>query len=99
MEGVTMNKNRIFAIALIVAALILSVFAFFTLPEDVAVQINLSGNANRMGKIPALLVPFLITTVFSVLLFNDDGGPMEKKHLVGSVLGVLLLIIMIGVNL
>lgn len=95
-----MKKNVKLGIALITAAVVLTLFGFFTLPENIVTQFNMSGDVNKMGKIPALAIPFLITTVFSILSMNlEEGDERSKKYFMGAVLGILLLLIMIGVNL
>ena len=93
------KKNRIIASALIAAAIVLFVFGILTLPENIVMQVASSGEPNRMGKIPGLLIPFAITAVFSVLLILDDMEDKMKKHLIGSLLGLVLLILTIGINL
>lgn len=53
-----------------------------------------------MNKIPALIVPFLITTVSSILTLGlDKDDERNKKYIFGAILGILLLIVMIGVNI
>ena len=95
-----MNKNKIIGIALIIAAVILSLFGFFVLPEDIVTQFNFSGETTKMNKIPALIVPFLITTVSSILTIGlDKDDERNKKYIFGAILGILLLIVMIGVNI
>ena len=93
-------KNKKIAIALIVVTVILTLFGFFTLPDNVIIQFNTSGNVTKTGKIPALAIPFLITTVSSILSMNmEEGDERIKKYIIGAVLGVLLSLIMIGINL
>ena len=75
------KKNRIIASALIAAAIVLFVFGILALPENIVMQVASSGEPNRMGKIPGLLIPFAITAVFSVLLILDDMEDKMKKHL------------------
>ena len=93
------KKNRIIASALIAAAIVLFVFGILALPENIVMQVASSGEPNRMGKIPGLLIPFAITAVFSVLLILDDMEDKMKKHLIASLLGLVLLILTIGINL
>ena len=96
----TMNKNKKIAIALIVASLILGAFGFIVLPENIITQFNSSGGVNTMGKIPALIVPLLISIVPAILSMNlDESDERSKKYLMGSVLGILILLVMIGINL
>ena len=93
-------KNKKIAIALIVVTVVLTLFGFFTLPDNVIIQFNTSGNVTKTGKIPALAIPFLITTVSSILSMNmEEGDERIKKYILGAVLGVLLSLIMIGINL
>ena len=95
-----MNKNKKIAIALIVASVILVAFGFFALPENIVTQFNMSGGTTTMGKIPALIVPFLISVVPAILSMSlDESDERNKKYLIGSVLGILILLIMIGINL
>ena len=96
----TMNKNKKIAIALIVASVILGAFGFIALPENIITQFNSSGGVNTMGKIPALIVPLLISIVPAILSMNlDESDERSKKYLMGSVLGILILLVMIGINL
>lgn len=95
-----MNKNKKIAIALIVASVILGTFGFIALPENIITQFNSSGGVNTMGKIPALVVPLLISIVPAILSMNlDESDERSKKYLMGSVLGILILLVMIGINL
>ena len=96
----TMNKNKKIAIALIVASVILGTFGFIALPENIITQFNSSGGVNTMGKIPALVVPLLISIVPAILSMNlDESDERSKKYLMGSVLGIRILLVMIGINL
>ena len=96
----TMNKNKKIAIALIVASVILGTFGFIALPENIITQFSSSGGVNTMGKIPALVVPLLISIVPAILSMNlDESDERSKKYLMGSVLGILILLVMIGINL
>ena len=96
----TMNKNKKIAIALIVASVILGAFGFIALPENIITQFNSSGGVNTMGKIPALIVPLLISIVPAILSMNlDESDERSKKYLMGSGLGILILLVMIGINL
>ena len=96
----TMNKNKKIAIALIVASVILGTFGFIALPENIITQFNSSGGVNTMGKIPALIVPLLISIVPAILSMNlDESDERSKKYIMGSVLGILILLVMIGINL
>ena len=63
-------------------------------------QINTSGGANRMNKIPAILIPLLVTAFFSVkLILTQHGDDRDKKNLLGALLGIFIFLVMIGVNL
>ena len=96
----TMNKNKKIAIALIVASVIQGAFGFIALPENIITQFNSSGGVNTMGKIPALVVPLLISIVPAILSMNlDESDERSKKYLMGSVFGILILLVMIGINL
>ena len=96
----TMNKNKKIAIALIVASVILGTFGFIALPENIITQFNSSGGVNTIGKIPALVVPLLISIVPAILSMNlDESDERSKKYLMGYVLGILILLVMIGINL
>ena len=96
----TMNKNKKIAIALIVASVILGTFGFIALPENIITQFNSSGGVNTMGKIPALVVPLLISIVPAILSMNlDESDERSKKNIMGSVLCILILLVIIGINL
>lgn len=95
-----MNKNKKIAIALIVAAVILGAFGFIALPENIITQFTSSGGVNTMGKIPALIVPLLISIIPAILSMSlDENDERNQKYLIGSVLGILILLVMIGINL
>lgn len=99
-NSLIMNKNKVIGIALIIAAVFLAIFSFIVLPEDVVVQFNISGNANKIGKIPAILIPSFITIFFSSMFIgNGERDERNKKNLLGALLGLIIFFVMIGVNL
>lgn len=91
--------RKIASIILIILGGVLTIIGLFTLPEDVVTQFGTNGERNTMSRIPALLIPLVITTVFSTLLLRDEGNEESKKHLFGALLGILLFLILFGVNL
>ncbi|MFA6736230.1 MAG: hypothetical protein WCR87_04850 [Saccharofermentanales bacterium] len=92
------NKEKTIGIVIIVVSVILTVTGFILLPETLIVQIGLDGQASgTMQKIPALLIPMAISTVFSALYMK---GNTEKKsrNLIVAVIGIVIVIIMFVVN-
>lgn len=94
-----MKKEKMIGLVIIAVSVILAVMGFMVLPETLIVQIGLDGQAsNTLHKIPALLIPFALSTVFSILYMRGNG---EKKshNLIVAVIGVIVAIIMFVVNL
>ncbi|MGN1164363.1 MAG: hypothetical protein ACI4S4_06100 [Candidatus Ornithospirochaeta sp.] len=93
------KKNRIIAIALSVTALLLAAFGIIALPDDIVIQFTSSGDVNKVSKYIGLMIPFLITVVFSFLFAIGEDETVAKKHIIGAVLGLLLFLVTIGINL
>ena len=91
-------KEKIIGISLILVAVILAVAGYFVLPDTLAVQIGLDGvPSNFLPKIPALLIPLLVTVVFSCLYMKSKGEG-KTKNLLLSLLGIGIDIIMFVMN-
>lgn len=91
-------KEKIIGISLILVAVILAVAGYFVLPDTLAVQIGLDGApSNFLPKIPALLIPLLVTAVFSCLYMKSKGEG-KTKNLLLSLLGIGIDIIMFVMN-
>lgn len=91
-------KEKIIGISLILVAVILAVAGYFVLPDTLAVQIGLDGvPSNFLPKIPALLIPLLVTAVFSCLYMKSKGEG-KTKNLLLSLLGIGIDIIMFVMN-
>ena len=91
-------KEKIIGISLILVAVIIAVAGYFVLPDTLAVQIDMNGApSNFLPKIPALLIPLLVTVVFSCLYMKskEEG---KTKNLLLSLLGIGIDIIMFVMN-
>ena len=79
-------------------AVLLAVTGYFVLPDTLAVQIGLDGvPSNFLPKIPALLIPLLVTVVFSCLYMKSKGEG-KTENLLLSLLGIGIDIIMFVMN-
>jgi len=93
------NKEKVIGIVIIAVSVILAVMGFMVLPETLIIQIGLDGQAsNTLQKIPALLIPFALSTVFSILYLRGNGEK-KSRNLIVAVIGVIVTIIMFVVNL
>lgn len=91
-------KEKIIGISLILVAMIIAVAGYFVLPDTLAVQIDMNGApSNFLPKIPALLIPLLVTVVFSCL-YMKSRGEGKTKNLLLSLLGIGIDIIMFVMN-
>ena len=91
-------KEKIIGISLILVAVIIAVAGYFVLPDTLAVQIDMNGApTNFLPKIPALLIPLLVTVVFSCLYMKSKGEG-KTKNLLLSLLGIGIDIIMFVMN-
>lgn len=87
-------------IALLAAAAALAVIGYIVLPGELAMQLGAGGEkANVMRKPVALLIPFLLTSVFAVLYGNAGDRHDQWKYFVISLLGLLAYAFTFVVNL
>ncbi len=93
------NKEKVIGLVIVAVSVILAVVGFIVLPETLIVQIGLDGQAsNTLPKIPALLIPLALSTVFSVL-YMKDNAEKKSRNLIVAVIGVVVAIVMFVVNL
>lgn len=86
-----MKKNWI-SIFSIVIAIVLAICSWFLLPEIVAVQVGADGQvSNTMPKWLAIILPFGISVVGSVMNLNDK----TEKNIKGFILAFVGIGIMI----
>lgn len=92
-----MDKKRLYIVAsVILLSVILAVVSWFVLPDMVAVQINMQGNAgNTVPKLIGILIPLFFSVVFSVLYYKNG----DLRHLLISVLGIVIGIVFIFFNI
>lgn len=88
-----MNKKLILLIAIIVVSLALAVVSFLLLPEQVVVQVSMSGEAsNVMPKILAVILPLALSVLCGVMYYTTKRGGYLAASLIGLLLPVLTLI-------
>lgn len=94
-----LKKETLTGSIIIAVSVVLTVVGFLILPEELTVQIGLDGQAsNTLPKLPALLIPLAMSTVFSILYMR---GTEDKKsrNLIVAVIGIGAAILMFVVNL
>ncbi len=94
------NKRTIAFLCVTAVSAVLAVVGFFVLPEEVSVNISFRGSREYISKIPALIVPFVITFLSSSLywkyekFFLKEVDPsdlkMGVKYLAFAIIGDLL---------
>lgn len=88
------KKHLIIGIIIIAAAVALAVVSYFILPDSVAVQISVSGEASTyLPKLAALAIPFAISGAFSFLYIKNGSEKSLLVALVGLVLSVVTIIV------
>lgn len=92
------SKEKWIGILIIAISAVIALLGFFLLPDVMTVQIGLDGKAsNTLPKIPALLIPFAISTISSILYISDATGKRSKNLLI-AILGVVIGIFAFIVN-
>ena len=92
-----MKKNWV-SVALIVAAVVLSVISWILLPDVVAVQIGMDGQAsNTMPKAFAVVIPLGISVAGSVMNLKSDGENTKKGFLL-SLTGIVVMVLCLLFN-
>ncbi len=95
----TGSKEKMIGIAIIAVSAILAVLGYILLPDVMVVQIGLDGSAsNTLSKIPALLIPFAISTISSIMYMNSEASA-RTKNLIFAVLGVIIALFSFFINL
>lgn len=91
-----MKRQKLFITsAIIIISIILAVISWFILPDEIAVQITMSGSAgNTVPKIFGILLPLLLSVPFSISFYKKN----EKKHLIYSIIGVVIAIVFLIFN-
>lgn len=91
-----MKLNKKIISGLIISiAIILSLYSYFTLPDIVVVQIDLSGNpSNKEPKIFALLLPLVLSIGGGIGYYKFQ----ENKSLFLSIIGIIIMILTLIFN-
>lgn len=82
------TREQMIGLIIIVLSAAMAVLGYVLLPEVMIAQIGFDGQAsNTLPKIPALLIPFAISTISSIRYMKGDpsGG---AKNLVFAFLGL-----------
>lgn len=89
------SRKLLLTLGLILTAVVLAVIGWIVLPATLVLQVTLSGEAGTtLPKIMGLGIPFLLSTVFAVIYYFNENN----KHLLLSVLGLLMFIIAFLMN-
>ncbi len=91
-------KNRIISIILIIVSIALAIVSYLLLPETVATQLSITGQAaNKFPKLIAILIPtaFSLGGGIGCLISKDD----IRKPFVISIIGIGIFAIMLFMNL
>lgn len=93
-------KNKILPIIILVLSVVLAIVSYIILPETVITQITLNSlNPTTMPKIIAILIPFALSTGFSVVsLLQKENSENKTKFLLVAVIGILVYFIMMVMN-
>lgn len=92
-----MKKNLI-SILFVVAAIGLSVFSWFRLPDVVAVQVGMDGQVtNTMPKVLAVVIPLGISAAGSVMNLTGKEGKNQKGYIL-SIVGIVVMVLSLVVN-
>lgn len=93
-----MKRNWI-SIILLIIAIGLGIYSWFLLPEVVAVQVGMNGQAtNTMPKLLAILIPLGISAAGSVInLTNKEEN--RVKGLVLALVGVAVMLLTLFFNM
>lgn len=95
-----MKKRIVFLVICIAVAAVLGVVSYFLLPDTVIMQVSSDGTANTtMPKLPALLIPFLITVAGGVLAVITPGERIAAKYYIISCVGIAAFILTLIFNL
>lgn len=90
------NKRLVLVAGIVMIEVILTIVAYFVLPETIAVQITLSGGAgNEMPKIAGLAIPLILNILCSIMYYSKK----IKTHLFFSILGIVMTILIFVFNM
>lgn len=95
-----MKRSREQAVGLVIIAIsaALAVLGYLMLPEVMAVQIGLNGQvSNSLPKIPALLIPFAISTI-AAIRYMTGGASGRAKNLLLAVVGLGIAVLGFVIN-
>lgn len=92
------SRETIIGTVIIIAAVIFLAAGYIVLPDILVVQIGADGQpSNTLPKIPALLIPFAISTIFSI--FYMKAEPERRLHnLFAAIVGIVAAIAMFLFN-
>ena len=92
------KSKKIFAIAVIAAAVLLAAAGIVYLPDTLVVKIRLSGDAEKtMPKLLALAIPTLISIGFA-LVYLLDKKEKTDKNLWTALVGIAVFVLMFITN-
>ncbi len=92
------SKEKMIGMIVIAVSIVLTVAGYLMLPDNMIVQIGLDGKAsNMLPKIQAILIPFAISTISSIMYIF--GNPQKRtKYILFAVLGLLLSVVSFFIN-
>ena len=94
-----LRREKLIGTAIIAAAVILAAAGYLILPDTLVVQISADGQpSNTLPKLPALLIPFAISTGFSLMYMNGEAD-RRVRNLIVAVLGLGIAVVMFVFNL
>ena len=86
----TRSKEKMIGMIIIGISTVLAVLGYILLPEVMIVQIGFDGEAsNTLPKIPALLIPFAISTISSIFYMKSESTN-RTKNLLFAILGIII---------
>ncbi len=97
-SGKDADTRRLAIMCILIAlSIVWAVVEWVLLPDIVVMQMSSSGvPTNTMPKIAGIAVPFAISVIFAVVYKVQEG---QTKHLLLSVLGLVLPIVTLAFNL
>lgn len=91
--------KKIISIILLVLALVLAICCYVKLPGNVIIQIGFNGQAaNTCPKFFAVVVPFGISAVGSIINLTAKGKEKNGKGIVLACIGIFFLIMTLLLN-
>lgn len=92
-------KNKIIPVLLLCLSIAFAIVSYVLLPDEVITQITLSESHYRtMPKLVAIMIPFVLSSGFSIAASVLHDETKNKKYLLVSFIGILVYIVMLVVN-